>query len=168
MKQDKAQDIIQLILEDHKPLKELIKIMKDSDKEFKERKAAFDKFAPLLTRHARPEEDTLYVYMKGAEEMREDGLEGDVEHQLADQMIEETKRAEEEDLCGARIKVLAELVEHHIKEEEEDMLPEFRKNSQPEERMVLGEAYLEAKANIRSSGIEADPTLKPLESHPNH
>ena len=42
-------DIVNLILEDHKPLKRLIKIMKDSDKHsLAERSEAFAEFAPLL------------------------------------------------------------------------------------------------------------------------
>lgn len=162
-------DIIQLILDDHKPLKKLIKIMKDSEKyDLKERKAAFEEFAPLLVRHAKPEEETWYIYMKDKEEMREEGLEGDVEHQLADQMIEEAKRAEDDDLFSARIKVLAELVEHHIKEEEEEQIPDFKKNSEPEERVALADAYLEIKSNIRESGAEIDPAKKPVEIQANH
>ena len=52
---------MQLILEDHKPLKQLIKIMKNSDKSLAEREAAFLKFAPLLNIHAKSEEEVLYV-----------------------------------------------------------------------------------------------------------
>ncbi|MBX2989377.1 MAG: hemerythrin domain-containing protein [Bdellovibrionaceae bacterium] len=143
-----AEDIVQLILEDHKPLKKLIKIMKDTDKDLEERKAAFEQFAPLLVTHAKPEEQSLYVYMKKDEDTREEALEGDVEHGLADQMLEEAKRTDDEDLWTARVKVLAELVEHHIEEEEEELLPEFKKNSEPEERRKLGHIFLRLKDKI--------------------
>lgn len=148
-------DIVQLILEDHKALKQLIKTMKDSDAELSERQEAFEEFAPLLISHAKPEEQTLYVKMKNEDEMREDGFEGDVEHQLADQLVEEIKRTtEDEDLWSARVKVLAELVEHHIEEEEEDMLPDFKKEVETEERMQLGQEFLRLKAQYLEMGGE--------------
>jgi hemerythrin superfamily protein len=149
----KGQDIIQLILADHKPLKKLIKIMKDSDKhDLSERQDAFEEFAPLLISHAKPEEQTMYVFMKDDEDLREEGFEGDVEHGLADQMVEEIKRTDDEDLWSARVKVLAELVEHHIEEEEEELLPDFKKHSEPTERIELGAAFLRLKKQLEAQG----------------
>lgn len=145
-------DIVNMILEDHKPLKRLIAIMKDSDKDDSVRAEAFAEFAPLLVSHAKPEEQTLYVHMKKDEELREEGLEGDVEHQLADQMLEEIMRTEDPDLWSARVKVLAELVEHHIEEEEEELLPDFKKNSEPAERMQLGQEFLMLKTKMLEQG----------------
>ena len=156
--QTEGDDIIDLILADHKPLKQLIKIMKDSEKhDLNERQNAFEEFAPLLVTHAKPEEQTLYVSMKKEEDLREEGLEGDVEHALADQLLEEIKRTDDEDLWSARVKVLAELVEHHIEEEEEEMLPDFRKNSEVEERIQLGADYLQLKAQLEDQGGKDAP-----------
>lgn len=162
---NKSADIIDIILADHKPLKRLIQILKNSDKSFSERRAAFEQFAPLLTMHAKAEEQVLYVCMKEDDDTRIDGLEGDVEHGLADQMVEEAKRTKEKDLWTARVKVLAELVEHHIKEEEEEMLPEFRKNSDQQERIELGQQYIETKLNIRGDGSEKNPAFEPDVTH---
>ncbi len=135
-------DIIRLILEDHKPLKQLIEIMKDSEKNVLERAAAFEEFAPLLLLHAKPEEESLYVYMKDHQELREDGYEGETEHSIADRLIEEIQAVEDdEDVWSAKVKVLAELVEHHIKEEEKEMFPEFLETSTVEERDHLGRRY---------------------------
>ena len=145
-------DIVDLILKDHEPLKKLIKIMKDSDKELSERKAAFEEFAPVLIAHAKPEELVLYTFMKRDEELREEAFEGDVEHTLADQLLEECKRTDDEDLLGARIKVLAELVEHHIEEEEEELLPDFKKNSEHRDRIKLGEKFLKLKIDYLAAG----------------
>jgi hemerythrin superfamily protein len=151
-------------LADHKPLKKLIKIMKDSDKhDMDERQNAFEEFAPLLVTHAKPEEQVLYVAMKQDDDMIEEGYEGDVEHGLADQLIEEIKRTDDEDLWSARVKVLAELVEHHIEEEEEDMLPDFRKHSEPEDRVSMGQKYLQLKEKLASQGGKDAPSENPDE-----
>lgn len=164
--QNKGEDIIQLILADHKPLKKLITILKDSEKSFLQRLEAFEEFAPLLLTHAKPEEETLYIYMKDVDDLREDGFEGDVEHMLADQMVEEIKRTDEdEDLWSARVKVLAELVEHHIEEEEDQLLPDFKKQSEAEDRLQLGRDFLQMKAKYKDMGSddaksENDPSSK--------
>jgi hypothetical protein len=50
------------------------------------------------------------------------------------------------------VKVLAELVEQHIKEEEEDMLPDFKKSSDSEVRVQLGEKYRMLREDLLSQG----------------
>ncbi len=156
---DQAFDIIDLILEDHKPLKRLIKIMKDTDQDMRERMAAFGEFAPLLVTHAKPEEQTLYVKMKASQEedVRVEGLEGDVEHMLADQLLEEIKRIEDKDQWTATVKVLAELVEHHIEEEESELLPDYKKDSEPAERLELGRKFLKLKSELEGQGSDDAP-----------
>jgi hemerythrin superfamily protein len=139
-------DIIELILKDHKPLKKLIKVLKSDKAEKNEKKAAFKEFAPLLLWHAQPEEKVLYVHMKDdSKELRVEGYEGDTEHALASQMIDEVKQSENDDQWMARVKVLAELVEHHIEEEEEEMFPDIRKAFNLEAREQMGEDYLQLR-----------------------
>jgi hypothetical protein len=142
------QDIVRLILEDHKPLKKLIKVLKDSERSFDERQHAFSEFAPLLVNHSKPEEQSLYVYMKDESELAEEGYEGDVEHALAEQLLNEIKGTGNKNLWSARVKVLAELVEHHIEEEESELLPDFKKYAAMEDRIQLGEAFLRLKAEF--------------------
>jgi hemerythrin superfamily protein len=143
-------DIIQLILKDHKPLKQLIKIMKSEDATMAKKKAAFGKFAPTLIAHAKPEEQTWYVNMKKEHDMSVEGTEGDVEHGLADQLCTELKHTQDHDMFMAKVKVLAELVEHHIKEEEGELLPEYRKASTLEERQELGAKYLSLQEKFKT------------------
>lgn len=145
-------DIVNLIMEDHRPLKRLIAILKNTDKDPAEREEAFAEFAPLLVTHAKPEEQVLYAYMKSNDELREEGFEGDVEHQLADQLVEEIMRTDDEDLWSARVKVLAELVEHHIEEEESELLPDFKKNSELNQRLAMGQQFLMLKTKLLEQG----------------
>lgn len=150
--QVKDADIVSIILEDHKPLIELIKVMKDSERSADERFAAYQEFAPILIAHAKPEEEVLYAAMKKDKGLREEAFEGDVEHQLADQMVEEIKRTTDQDLRSARIKVLAELVEHHIEEEEKELLPDYKKSSDLQTRVQLGNKFLEVKMQYLVAG----------------
>jgi hypothetical protein len=86
------------------------------------------------------------------EEMRVEGFEGETEHSIADRVAKEIKETEDEDQLRARIKVLAELVEHHIEEEEEDMIPDLRKDMDLDERVAIGQEYLRRREKF---GIES-------------
>lgn len=145
-------DIVNIILEDHKALKELIKVMKDSEQPQTKRFAAFEEFAPTLVAHSKPEEKTLYTYMKKNADLKLEACEGEVEHDLADQLVQEIKRASDKDMKAAQIKVLAELVEHHIEEEESELLPDFKKESEPQIRTRLGNRFLELKIKYLAAG----------------
>lgn len=143
-----AGDIIDLILDDHKDLKRLIKVLKNDDADLGDRYAAFEEFAPLLILHAKPEEQTLYTEMKNDKELRAEGMEGDIEHNIADRLLNEVKGTTDEDMWSAKVKVLAELVEHHIKEEESTLLPDYKKRSDIQVRRQLGEKFLVLKSSI--------------------
>ncbi len=156
-------DIVRLIMEDHKPLKKLIRTLKDSEAAIEERMEAYAEFAPLLVNHAKSEEQSLYVAMKKVDDLRCEALEGDVEHGLADQLVEEIRRTEDEDLWSAKVKVLAELVEHHIQEEEDELLPDYRQNSDPAERMKVGQEFLRLKTLLMEQGNEDSPSESSLQ-----
>lgn len=83
-------DIISVLIEDHRPLRDLIQIMKDQDETLAMRKEAFEEFSPLLLTHANAEEKSLYEFMKTKPDLKEFAFEGVTEHGLADQMAEET------------------------------------------------------------------------------
>lgn len=156
-------DIINLILEDHKPLKEMIETLKDEDVDAEDKMACFEEFAPTLVAHAKPEEETLYKAMKEDEDLRTEGFEGEVEHTLADQLIEEIKRTQDEDEWCAKVKVLAEIVEHHIEEEEENLLPDYKKSSERDERQELGQEYLTLKEEYENRGGDDAPHESEIE-----
>ena len=84
-------DIIELILEDHRPLKGLIKILTNLEIDINERYSAFEEFVPLLAIHTKPEERSLYAEMKKDDQLIVNAMEGDSEHSLINQLITEVK-----------------------------------------------------------------------------
>ena len=163
-----SDDIVKLILEDHKPLKRLIETLKDTEESFAKRQAAFEEFGARLIAHAKPEEQALYVYMKEGNELRTEGFEGDVEHMIADQLLQEAQATNDEDLWSAQVKVLAELVEHHIEEEEEEMLPEFKKEATDEERSMIGQKYLHLKSKYDTWTGKGEPAPRTADIRAQH
>lgn len=153
-------DIVTLILADHKPLKELIKILKNPDKPFSRKKIAFETFAPAFLGHVKPEEKSLYNAMKKISSLKDDAKEGDAEHARADRMIEEIRAVEaDRETWMDKTKLLAELVEHHIKEEEDIVLPAFKEKTDKSLRMKLGRIYREDKSEAEGS-VDANPLKK--------
>ena len=150
-------DIISVIKEDHEPLKDLIKVMKNPDLDFSQRLQAFKEFAPLLLTHAKAEEKALYDFMKQKSKLAVQAFEGDTEHAIADQLVLEIKTATEQNVVSAKIKVLAELVEHHIQEEESEMLPEIKKSVPASVLKKLTAKYIEVQEELISQGQEKDP-----------
>jgi hemerythrin superfamily protein len=151
-------DIISVIKEDHVPLKELIKVMKDDEQDLDERIKSFEEFVPLLLTHAKAEEKALYETMKTNAELRGFAYEGGTEHDLADQLCEEIKRSTNRDEIGAKIKVLAELVEHHVEEEENDIFPEVKKRFNEDTLQSLMLAYIREEEQFISEGQTDSPS----------
>ncbi|RYZ64307.1 MAG: hemerythrin domain-containing protein, partial [Proteobacteria bacterium] len=135
------EDIIELILTDHIPLKALIETLKDDDLDRAAKAQPFEEFAYLLTCHAKAEEETMYVAMKNVKNLIVPSFEGDTEHGIADQLVHEINATPDDNEWLAKVKVLAESVEHHIEEEEEEMLKKVEKHIPEAQRMNLGEEY---------------------------
>jgi len=76
-----------------------------------------------------------------------------VEHASAKDLIAQIISMEPtDDLYDAKVKVLGELIDHHVKEEEEEMFPKARKAKL--DLMALGEAIA-----IRKEQVELPPTV---------
>lgn len=141
-------DIIELILRDHKPLKKLIRTLKDGDLDRMDKEGPFEEFVPLLVAHAKAEEQSLYVQMKEIEDLRVESYEGDTEHAIAEQLIHEINASPDDDEWNAKVKVIAELVEHHIEEEEEEMLKDVEVQMDSSTRVAVGEIYTQVKTEL--------------------
>lgn len=148
-----GRDIVSLISAEHIPLKKMIKVLRDPKSSIDHCEKVFEKFAGYLITHIKCEEESLYSFMKDEEKFRLAAYKGDVEHSIADQMIEEARVTEDLDLWYARIQVLADIVGRHLEAEEAVLLPEIKKYCQLEDRISLGEEYLALKAEHSSSGV---------------
>lgn len=148
MKTPVTENIVELILRDHMPLKKLLETLKDHNTYRADKEGAFESFVPLLLVHAKAEEKCLYEGMKEVAELRQGALEGDAEHAIAEQLIQEINGTPDDDKWNAKVKVLAELVEQHIEEEEEEMLLDVEEKMSLEVRETLGRHYALLKTEL--------------------
>jgi hemerythrin-like domain-containing protein len=93
-----------------------------------------------LTIHAQIEEEIFYPALR--ESMDEDDLlnEAQVEHDSAKALIAQIEEGGSEEMLAARVQVLAEYVNHHINEEQNEIFPAARKAKVVQE-IPTGEQY---------------------------
>jgi hemerythrin superfamily protein len=141
-------DVLSLIEEDHKPLKDLLHKMKDVYLSDDERIKAFHDFASLFLPHAEAEDASLYEFMKSKPEFLQDAFDGETEHMVAEQLCDDIRATADEHCLVGKIKVLAEVVEHHIYDEEHDVFPRLRNeiNHHKLERLVRSYVMAETQA----------------------
>lgn len=111
------QDAVAMLKADHRKVEELFdkfEKTRGGDK----KKALAEQICMELTVHTRVEEDVFYPACRGAVE--DDMLdESYVEHDGAKVLIAEIEAGgPEDDFYDAKVKVLSEMIEHHVEEEE--------------------------------------------------
>lgn len=143
--------IIEAIEADHDDLKKLLQVMKSEDATLAQKKKAYKAFAPLLKSHSSAEEKVVYAFCLGIEELKEDSYEGYVEHGIAGNLIRKINGLRDAKQWAAHVKVLAELVEHHIQEEEKEFLPSLRNYVKAEEQRRMREDFVGLRARTQAN-----------------
>jgi hemerythrin-like domain-containing protein len=155
---------IELLKADHKKVKDILAQLSEStDRASKKRAELVAKLEMEITIHTKLEEEILYPAYKeaGGKEQEKMYYEAKEEHRTVDSLVLPDLKATETTTpeFAGRAKVVKELLEHHIEEEETEMFPEARKllgNAKLEE---LGEQMEAMKAQykkeISSGGMAA-------------
>ncbi len=145
-------DVRGLLKADHEVILSLAKSIDDA-KTASSRRALVDQLAPFLKAHSKAEEMAVYVPLtnvKGSPDSHMAGNEGAVEHFLADTVLSRmvaTKDAST-DMWKAHAKVLFELLDHHVKEEEEQVFEELGEHFTEDQRRAMATAFLTRKAEL--------------------
>lgn len=142
------QDAITLLTEDHEHVKSLFDQYEElGDRAYITKQKLALQICEELTKHAIAEEEIFYSAVREA--TKDDDMldEAVVEHASAKDLIAQIISMEStDDLYDAKVKVLGELIDHHVKEEEGEMFPKARKAKL--DLMALGEAIAARKQQI--------------------
>jgi hemerythrin superfamily protein len=140
--QQPAPDALELIRSDHREVDALFAVALGDDTPAAQRRGAIPKILQALTVHAEMEEALFYPALRkaGSKDERDSVLEANEEHGMVKDMIAkiESIRGRDETL-EAKLTVLKELVQHHVKEEEGTIFDEARKALGEERLKQLGE-----------------------------
>lgn len=125
-------DGLDILIKDHETLKQILsKILDKKDKNDLSRTEInnlLQEFKHQVQRHEKAEEDFLYPTLEKHREIHDLTLEAYEEHKLVDHLVADLEQAKiTKDQMIAKITVLQENLEHHIKEEEGELFPKTRK-----------------------------------------
>jgi Hemerythrin HHE cation binding domain len=153
-----ADDVRALLAKDHDEAKALAKEMHEAGSAAR-RKTLLSKLKPVLTAHSRAEEKVVYdalLRVRASDESHEIADEGYVEHSIVDELLATLASSDAStERWRATAKVLHELLEHHIQEEETDtfaLLGDHFDRSKLEE---LGAQFKRMEMNFLEAEIAA-------------
>lgn len=126
-----APDAITLLTKDHEDVKKLFRKydkLAKAEAAASEREALAGQICSMLTVHTQIEEELLYPAAR--EVLPEADLidEAAVEHASAKELIAQIQgMGADQDLYDAKVKVLGEYIDHHVKEEQDELFPKLRR-----------------------------------------
>ena len=144
-------DVRALLVSDHEAICDLCRQLVEAASG-PSRLALVQRLQPLLAAHARAEEDTVYAALTKAEEStsRVTGFEGGVQHQLADVALAglAAKTEAPGEMWKAHAKVLHDLVDRHVCDEENKTFEALGELFSVEEREVLATQFERRRAAL--------------------
>jgi hemerythrin superfamily protein len=145
-----AMDALTLLKKDHELVKDLMNRMAEED-DPDQLSSMFDQLVDELSVHERIEEEIFYPALQKLPKAKEDVLESFEEHHLVDEIVKEMEVETDGDRWKAKFTVMKENVEHHIKDEEDELFPKAEK--------LLGDTVLGAlgaeMADLKAAEKEA-------------
>jgi hypothetical protein len=135
--------ILNLLKEDHKEVSDLFEQMVDTtERAGKKRQQLFEQLKSALMAHSHAELEVFYRPLLEKGDDPDSLLEAEVEHQVVERLlmdVEQTDPTDEKWL--AKVTVLQELVQHHVKEEEKEIFKLARETFEKHELSQMGEAF---------------------------
>lgn len=151
---------------DHRRIRELSKeLLRMDDTTSEEALTLYRQLRETVLTHAKAEEETFYEPLrarsaeKDDEKIHRDVMEGFEEHRVAEFLIHEIDdTAPESEAWLARVKVLTEVLRHHIDEEESEMFRGARKEMTASELRDLGVDFERYKSGLSEIIEEEEET----------
>ena len=157
-------DAIVLLKDDHKKVKQLFQRFEGlGPNASKAKRDIVDKIIEELAVHSAIEEQIFYP---AAREVLEDDsmvLEDLEEHHIVKWTLSElTGMQPEDERFDPKVKVLTEMVRHHIKEEEDDLFPALREQLGRKRLQEIGDAMKDAKKFVPTKPHPRAPDTPPM------
>ena len=146
-------DILDTLQSEHDEVQELLAKLVRSENG-REQKSLLAKIKAALVPHTKAEEKVVYdavLALKGVP-AKVDGNEGYIEHGLASETLKKLDQlTANTPQFKAAAKVLKELIEHHVKEEESNIWARVRDNFSAEQRAQMNRDFLLVKKKVKVS-----------------
>src|ERR1041384_7241007 len=157
----RSPDAIALLKADHRQVEEWFGQFEKARNDDRKQKLAND-ICNALKVHTTIEEEIFYPAFLAETEEEDLHREAIVEHDGAKKLITEIEApSPDDDYFDAKVKVLSEMIKHHVKEEEQpgSMFAEARKSDMDLD--ALGEQLAARKAELESDGDDIEGSTPP-------
>jgi hemerythrin-like domain-containing protein len=146
-----AEGILQDLHNDHNEVASLLERTMDSENS-SERNRLFEEIKTKLLPHLQAEQEVLYRRLEAAkaEKSRRFGYEGTSEHQAVEQQVQKMSGLRDmmTDRWTAELKVLHDLIDHHVDEEESVGFSCARDEFEKEELEAMSQQFQTRKAQL--------------------
>ena len=163
-KADQNEDAITLLTADHAKVKKLFEEfaeLKEEDGSAEDKSALVTQICNELKVHAEIEEEIFYPAVRKAIDDADLMDEALVEHAGAKELIAQLEEMSPDDeLYDAKVTVLGEQIQHHVKEEEGEMFPKARKAKVDSEALGVEMAERKAELTAETESDEEAPKAK--------
>lgn len=149
-------DPMTILKADHRDVRRLLTALAESE-EGPERASMAAEVAKALTVHMELEERLVYPLVE-TEVGQEDAEEANIEHDLARNGLATMVTMVDKPGFGAAVEMLKGGIEHHVHEEESELLPELKEKLDRSAWLALGDAIVQGKA---AAGVKAPTAPKP-------
>jgi iron-sulfur cluster repair protein YtfE (RIC family) len=145
-------DILDTLKKEHDEVKELLENLSDAETSA-QRRSLVQKIKAALVPHTKAEEKVVYDAVIALRDMdaQMDGHEGYLEHEWAAKTLQRleaiTNAASPEHRAAG--KVLKELVQHHIDEEERNVWKDVKEHFSDEDRKTMNVKFVAAKRRVK-------------------
>jgi len=147
--EDKS-DIVDTLQAEHDEVQDLLKKLTKSE-DGREQKSLLNQIKQALVPHTKAEEEVVYtpISVLSEEKAKIDSAEGFTEHALASAtLMQLDKLTPNSPEFKASAKVLKELIDHHIEEEERNIWSQVKENFSDEQREQMTRDFLAAKKRV--------------------
>jgi hemerythrin superfamily protein len=157
-------DAISLLKEDHQMVKRLLSdLQRAAERNGAKQGELLQRITAALQTHTRLEEEIFYPAFHAAVDKEDDAklyYEALEEHHVVDLVLPEMTDAEPgSEEFAAKVKVLKDLVEHHVEEEEGRMFPRASKAIDKEDLKQLGERLERRRDQLRRPGSQVPVSM---------
>ncbi|MDJ0465363.1 hemerythrin domain-containing protein [Streptomyces sp. H27-C3] len=158
--QSATQDVVELILDDHRTMEGLFREMRSVEAD---RGGALRSFAELLIAHGEAEEIKVYPALKRYKNIDNEEVEhGEEEHAEGNEALLALLEVAEigSDEWDKKLEKLVEAVTHHTDEEERTILNSARENVTDDRRAELAAAFTAERARLLGAGCGDIETVR--------
>jgi hemerythrin-like domain-containing protein len=145
--QDKIRDnatIYDILKLEHKDVKKLFKQIVDEER-FQEN--IYNQIKTALQLHMAGEEKLLYPRLENNAESKTITLESYEEHDVGRKIIQDIDDTSDTDAKFAKIKVLSEVIDMHVEEEEDELFKKAKRVLSDEDERMIAKEFLDEKVS---------------------